>query len=122
LLSSDASSSSMSARVKQHQGAEQMGSRRGGEDADRRRHRMADEDGIAEFERLAQLHDIGRVARQGAVPLRIVGVEIRTASAYVIEQDDAIAVPEPIDHEPPHVLIAAKAMREHHRLGVLGPE
>ena len=69
---------------------------------------------VAQLQLAADLDHIVRVSCQRAVFLRIVGREIGSAGADVIEQDRAEVLLERRRHEPPHVLIAAEPVREHH--------
>ena len=71
---------------------------------------------FVELELFADLEHVSGVAVEGAVFRSIVGRKIRSASADVVEQHDAIRVLEGRGHVAPHVLVAAKTVREDHRL------
>src|ERR1043165_5712398 len=77
---------------------------------------MTDEDDVVQVEAGDNVEDILSVSLERRISLRIVGAEIGAAGSDIIEKDDSIVVLEGGNDEPPHVLIASKAMREHHRL------
>ena len=77
---------------------------------------MPDEDDIFQPELFADLQHVTRVSVEGAVLRSIVRREVRSAGADVIEEHDPIRVLEGRCHEAPHVLVAAEAVREEHRL------
>ena len=77
---------------------------------------MADEDDILEPQLFADIEHVSGVSVERAVLRSIVRRQIRPTRAHVIEQDDAIRVLEGRSHVAPHVLVAAKAVREEHRL------
>jgi len=66
----------------------------GGEDADHRAHRVADEDDLVQVELGTYFEDVLRVARERRVALWIVGREVRVARSDVVEEDDAGRVDE----------------------------
>ena len=76
---------------------------------------MADEDRVLEFELIADLDDVVGITLERGILGRIVGLEIGAARADMIEQHGPEPVLEGRRNMPPHVLVAAEAMREHHR-------
>ena len=76
---------------------------------------VADEDDTFKLQIADDLHKVFGIA--GKIPVfdRGVGGEIGAAGAYIVEEDGGVVDLEAGGHKPPHVLIAAKAMREHHR-------
>src|ERR1700712_1958464 len=70
---------------------------------------------IAEAELAPNLHDIIGVSGQVTVFGRVIGGKVGPARTDMIEQNRPKAVFEYRCHVAPHILIAAKAMREHHR-------
>lgn len=87
-----------------------------GKDANHRAHRMADENDIFEPQLFTNIEHVRGVSVERAVLRSIVRRQIRPTRSHVIEQDDAIRVLEGRSHVAPHVLVAAKTVREHHRL------
>ena len=87
------------------------------EKADHRTNRMADEDRVLEAEFVADLDHVVRVARKRGVFLGIVGLQVRPARPDMVEKDSPKSVLESGRHVPPHVLVAAKSVGEHHRRG-----
>src|SRR5690242_4860050 len=88
----------------------------GGEHADHAAHRVADEDYVMKIELVNDIEHIVGVAAQCRIFLGVVVVEVGFTRANVIEQYDAVVVLERGHDESPHVLIAAEAVREQHRL------
>ena len=76
---------------------------------------MADEDRVLQAEFVADLDHIVRVAGERGVLRGIVSLQIGAARADMIEKDDPELVLERGRYVPPHVLIAAKTVRENHR-------
>src|ERR1700712_11928 len=70
---------------------------------------------IAEAELAPNLHDIVGVSGQVSVFGRVIGGKVRPAGTDMIEQNRPEAVFEYRCHVAPHILIAAKAVCEHHR-------
>jgi hypothetical protein len=79
---------------------------------------VADEDHPLEPEIPEDREDVVGVPLERAVPGRAVGREVRPAGADVVEEDGAVPVLERRSDEPPHVLVAAEAVGEHHWLAV----
>ena len=65
----------------------------------------------------ADLHDVVGIALEQRVFLGVVSSQVRTPRADMVEQDRAEVRLERRGHEAPHILVAAKPMREHHRFG-----
>ena len=86
-----------------------------GEDADHRAHRVADEDDVGELELAADLDEVGGVAAQRPVLLRVVGGQVGAARADLVEEDDAVVDLEVGGDEAPHALVAAEAVGEDDR-------
>src|SRR5687767_11945332 len=80
---------------------------------------MPDENHIVQIERMDDLEDVLRVSVQPAVARRIVGPKIRMPGPYIVKQDDLVVVLEIRRDEPPHVLVASKAVSKKQRLGAL---
>ena len=99
----------------QHQPAEALRLAIGGEHADHRADRVADEHDVRQVERVADLQDVVGVAAQVAVAVGVEGPEVRPAGADLVEQHDAVGGLEGRRDEPPHVLVAAEAVGEQHR-------
>jgi len=76
---------------------------------------MAHENGILELERAADLHHLLGVAVEALIELWGIGLEIGPPVSHIVEEDDTEVVLEGSSNGLPHGLIAAKAMREHHR-------
>jgi hypothetical protein len=79
---------------------------------------MADEHCVVEIQSPHDVDDIGRVAVEAAVPLRIVRRQVGTPGPDEIEQDRPVPVLECWRHEAPHVLVTPKSVGENHRLTV----
>src|SRR5690349_8048894 len=77
---------------------------------------MADQDGVAQVERLADLEHILGVSVQRRVAALVVRGEIGLARSDVVEQDDPVTILERRRDQPPHVLIAPESVCEQHRL------
>ena len=108
-------------RADEHQRADPPGLADRGQHADHRADRVPDEDGVGQVERAAQLQHVVGVGVERAVPLRVVGRQVRAAGADVVEQDHAMVGLERGRDEPPHPLVAAEPVREQHRAGVRDP-
>ena len=102
-------------RADHHQRAEQLRRLLQRQDADHRADRVPDEDDVGELQLAADLDDVGGVAAQRGVLLRVVGREVGVAGADVVEEHDAVVDGEVRGDEPPHRLVAAEAVREQHR-------
>jgi hypothetical protein len=89
-----------------------------GEDADRRADRVADEDDIPQVQLVDDLEDVLGITVEGGVPLLVVGAEVGPAGADVVEEHHPMGVQERGRDGAPHVLVAAVAVREHHRLAL----
>ena len=96
--------------------AKQLGLAIRGEHADHAAHRVADEDHVLADRARDRRRARPRVAVERRVALGVVRREIRLARAHVVEEHDAVVVLEGGRDEPPHVLIAAEAVREEHGL------
>ena len=106
-------------RADQHQLGEPVGLPVGGEHADHRGDRVADEHDVVEVEGLADLQDVGGVAVESSVAIRVVRRQVRTAGPDVIEAHRP-EVGERRRDEAPHLLVTPVAVSEHHRLGAGG--
>ena len=71
---------------------------------------------VAQVERVADVEHVLRVAVERRVALGVVRREVGLARADVVEQDDPVVVLERGRDEAPHVLVAAEAVGEQHRL------
>jgi hypothetical protein len=80
---------------------------------------MPDEDCILETKFVADIDNVVRVSGKRRLCLRIVGFQVRPTRADMVEKDSLKPGLERWRHMPPHVLVAAKSMREHH--GGAGP-
>ena len=109
-------------RSHEHEPSEQVGLFDRGEDADHRRHRMPDEDDVAQAQLVADGEHVLGVPVEGAVTVTVVGRRVGTSGTGVIEQDDRVIGLEARSDEAPHLLVAAEPVREHDRLpiGVAG--
>ena len=101
----------------QHELCEPIRFLHGGEDPDHRAHGVPDEDQIVQLELAADLEHVVGVTLERPVLEAVVRREVRAAGADVVEEDDAVFVLERRGDVPPHVLIAAEPVHEHHRLG-----
>src|SRR4051812_7210878 len=77
---------------------------------------MPDQDDVVEIECRSNLDHVGGVTVQRRILGGVVCREIRVARADVIEEHDVVAIDESRHDVPPHVLVAAEAVGEHHRL------
>jgi hypothetical protein len=75
---------------------------------------MSDEYRVLQAEFAADFDDVVGIAGQRRILGLVVGLEIRPASADVIENDRHVVFFELRSHEPPHVLVAAEPVREDH--------
>jgi hypothetical protein len=78
---------------------------------------MPDEYGASQSKFVSDLDYVIRVGGEAGVLLRIIGAEVGPARTYVVEEDNAELVLERRSHVPPHILITAESVREHHRRG-----
>ena len=92
----------------------------GGQRADHRADRVADEDRTVDVQRTQDRQDVLGVAVQRPVALGIEGRVVGMAVADVVEQDHAVLVGKRRPDEAPHVLITAEAVGEDDRRTV-GP-
>jgi hypothetical protein len=76
---------------------------------------MSDEHSACDPKLTAKVYDIFSVAVERCVFFRLVSAKIRLPGPDVIKQDDPEVFFESGVHEPPHILIASKPMREYHR-------
>src|SRR5581483_1760132 len=76
---------------------------------------MADEDGISQAKLAADLDHVVSVSGQSRILSFIVRSQVRTTCSYVVKQNDPEIRLERWRDKPPHVLIAAEPMGEHHR-------
>ena len=79
---------------------------------------MPDKDTIPDAELFSQVDDVLGIAIQIGVFFRLIGGQIRAARADLIEQNGLEPRLERGGHQPPHVLVAAEAVGEHHGAGV----
>jgi hypothetical protein len=77
---------------------------------------MTNEDDVFEFELVADGQNVLGVAGERRVALLVPGAQVGSPRADVIEQHDAMVVGECRPDEPPHVLVTAEAVGEHHWL------
>src|SRR5205085_12032058 len=85
-------------------------------------HGVADEDDIAKVESVTDVEHIVGVPLYAGVFLGVIGAEIGMARTDVIEQNDFVVIRERGYHESPHVLVAAKPMRQKHRLSAVADD
>ena len=103
----------------QDQSLEQVRLTLGGKNADHAAHRMADENRVAEIESVTDVEHVLGVSVERRIPLGVVSGEVGIAGANIIEENNPIVVRECGHDEAPHVLVAAKAVCEKHRLGAV---
>jgi len=77
---------------------------------------VADEHDVFERELAADREHVVHVAVEPFVLRAIVGASVRAAVADIVEEHDSVVVLEGGRDEAPHVLVAAEAVREEHRL------
>lgn len=99
----------------EHQRVEQLGRRLRREDADHRAYRMPDENASGHARRSGDLDDVVRITLERAVTRRIVSGRLGAAGPGMVEQERLEPVLEGRSDEPPHILVAAEAVGEHHR-------
>ena len=75
---------------------------------------MSDEDCLLKVELVAELYHVVRIAIERGIFGRIVGLQVRATRADMIKKDCLKVVFESGGHVPPHVLVAAKSVGEHH--------
>ena len=92
----------------------------GREHPDHRAHRVPDEDRAGEPQLAADLEHVGGIPLERSVLAPVVGGGVRLAGAHVVEEDHPVFILEGGSDEPPHVLVAAEAMREDHGLAPFG--
>src|SRR5579872_6400792 len=76
---------------------------------------MADEDGISQAKLAADLDHVVSVSGQSRILSFIVRSQVRTTCSYVVKQNGPEIRLERWRDKPPHILIAAEPMGEHHR-------
>src|SRR5579875_4135905 len=76
---------------------------------------------VTKPELLADIEHVPGVSVKRAVTFAVIAVRACATHPRVVEQDDAMGVSELGPDEPPHVLIAAEPVGEHHRLAVGNP-
>ncbi len=97
---------------------EPLGLLGGCEHADHRADRVPDEDHVAQIELAADLEHIFRISRQRAVLRPVVRTQVGPTCPDVVEEHDSVLRLESRRDVPPHVLVAAEAVCEQHRLAV----
>src|SRR5215217_5677252 len=75
---------------------------------------MSDEHRVLQLKSTPDLHHVVGITLEPSVFRRLLSGEVRSASADMIEKNDAEVRFEGASHRGPHVLIAAEAVREHH--------